>query len=729
MSDRLPAPWPRRFRWLGGSLTLLAALAIARWEIIDSPPYYDFALGLFTEANYLVETDFDYYRLRYFEKVGNDGGPRVYMISIAPTLLALLMKLVASTRVVLTIGHLATFASATALILGTFALLRPYAGVWPAAAGVALMATTPLVSTQFDMLGIDLPMTAAAVISILLATRNRLLAANAAALLAFAIKPTGIIAAGGLLLHELGRVLAGGNSSPRRARWRFASAAALTLGILLLELLAYRWSGLNQRLRELATGTGYLAAVLSLCPDQFAIAVISALGTIVYVQRARRRKGESEPRETSLPSDSGLLLVAWAMLGATVAAIVAYAGVYSVRYLLLGIPFLFVIFTLTVLARLKARTLAAATAALVVFNLANWNGYFFPDVSVFPRHCSRLERSHEYLADHRSNIAAVRLLEECCQSDFIVAGFPFPYYLSYPRLGYVSTPLRGYSINPFWGDRFPSVARLFDGMPSRLVFIRVDNAPYALAMANVPPPDGLDAILFDDNLKSPLVVYRKDTSRMAAEPDREEWLLSKLWLATNGGAPAALTAIQRAQLLDEQGYPRQAIQVLVRSGGHREFEGKVLLGMLLAKTGQRKEALEQLQAAARERPGDANVHLQLGTAWLAFGDVGHAQEAFERALELNPQFAEPHHRLGVMAIQAGQFGRAIEQLRRCVQLAPEDPLPHNTLGIALAKRGDWQAARREFLQALSLKPDFDEARRNLLGLEDEWKKRSHPAAR
>jgi hypothetical protein len=79
MSDRLPAPWPRRFRWLGGSLTLLAALAVARWDIIDSPPYYDFALGLFTEANYLVETDFDYYRLRYFEKVGNDGGPRVYM--------------------------------------------------------------------------------------------------------------------------------------------------------------------------------------------------------------------------------------------------------------------------------------------------------------------------------------------------------------------------------------------------------------------------------------------------------------------------------------------------------------------------------------------------------------------------------------------------------------------------------------------------------------------------
>ena len=70
------------------------AATAAYLGILSLPPYEDQAAGLWAEATYLIETDFDYQRLRTEEPqfVDGVGGRRSYLINLQPTLVALCLK-------------------------------------------------------------------------------------------------------------------------------------------------------------------------------------------------------------------------------------------------------------------------------------------------------------------------------------------------------------------------------------------------------------------------------------------------------------------------------------------------------------------------------------------------------------------------------------------------------------------------------------------------------------
>lgn len=708
-------------RWSAVTVLIVAMLVAARWEIVASPPYYDFALGVFTEANFLVDSGFDYRQLAYSEPTGNDGGPRVYLISVLPTILAFVMTLAPSTRAVLVVCHLFSFACASVLIVTLYALLRSLAGTAAALAAVAIMATSPLFSTQVDMLGIDLPMTTAAVVMIYLASRRRLLLASLAATAAFACKPSGLIVTAALLGYEFCLLGALAWRSGLRDRSVLTTIAAIvwTITLLTAQLLLYRWSNLSDRLEDLARASGYLGAVLSLCPDQCVIMVLATVGTLVAVARGLmcrwRPDVDSACSEHPQAIARALLLVAaWLVVAATVTSIVVYVRVYSVRYLLLALPFLYAILAVTVLRHLKSRALSLVATLAVAFNLANWNGAFFPRVNIFRRHCSALERSHEYLADHRSNIAAMRELEAKYADDAIVAGFPFPYYLSYPRLGYVSRPLHGYSINPFAGSAFPQVARLFDDPPARLTFIRVDNPNYVAGAIDLPPPAASDEILYDDRQLAPLLVYRRSVPQ-ALQADagaRNTWYLELLWRPASSDRQDLAKLLSRAQQLVKF-QPAAALEYLRLANAPDNFDVRMLRAQSLLAVGRSREAAAMYQAAAELHAEDANVQLQLGDAWLVVGDSDLARQAFEAAVRLDPQLPLAWQRLGLISLQAKQFGLAVDQLHRAIAAAPLDPVSHNALGIALANQQNWRGARAEFARAVELDPTLQDARGNL----------------
>src|SRR5579884_1039643 len=70
---------PLSVRFLLAALAAFATLAIWRYEVLWLPPYYETAMGLFREADFLAATDFDYLRLRFHEPPGNVGGAYAYM--------------------------------------------------------------------------------------------------------------------------------------------------------------------------------------------------------------------------------------------------------------------------------------------------------------------------------------------------------------------------------------------------------------------------------------------------------------------------------------------------------------------------------------------------------------------------------------------------------------------------------------------------------------------------
>ena len=91
----VPRAPQNRWTMLLAIVGVFLLLLVVRWEIVDSPPFFDYALGLWREAEFLARTNFNYYSLRYECAIGisEEGGPRCYLITVVPGLTAVLMRL------------------------------------------------------------------------------------------------------------------------------------------------------------------------------------------------------------------------------------------------------------------------------------------------------------------------------------------------------------------------------------------------------------------------------------------------------------------------------------------------------------------------------------------------------------------------------------------------------------------------------------------------------------
>jgi len=163
--------------------------------------------------------------------------------------------------------------------------------------------------------------------------------------------------------------------------------------------------------------------------------------------------------------------------------------------------------------------------------------------------------------------------------------------------------------------------------------------------------------------------------------------------------------------------------------------------------GRFPEAIKLLEQASRLRPADAAVHLGLGVALQAAGQIqsavgaynrcielktdhveawcrlatahqqlkqpDQAATAYQRALELAPAFAEAACNLGGILLELNRTPEAIEAFRRALAHKPQFPEAQNGLGIALKNEHQPTEAIAAFQQALALRPLYAEAWYNL----------------
>lgn len=229
-------------------------------------------------------------------------------------------------------------------------------------------------------------------------------------------------------------------------------------------------------------------------------------------------------------------------------ALAAFAACYNLlflpRYLVIAVPFIYLALCVLLVAP-SARTQPARMilASIVVLNLVNWNGILFPSLersierhfgiagASLAREGSLLERSHEYLPDHRANIAAARRLAEECAEQPIFAGLPFNYFLSFPALGYVSEPLRGYSIagyNPTFVG-FRRIEEVLIDPPRDPVFVSAGNSSYRFfSWFDVPLCGPGDHVVYRDDSPSPLVVFEKRWPSQLSVDDLRAWYRDRL---------------------------------------------------------------------------------------------------------------------------------------------------------------------------------------------------------
>jgi tetratricopeptide (TPR) repeat protein len=96
------------------------------------------------------------------------------------------------------------------------------------------------------------------------------------------------------------------------------------------------------------------------------------------------------------------------------------------------------------------------------------------------------------------------------------------------------------------------------------------------------------------------------------------------------------------------------------------------LAQVLIKNNLGAGVTELARLVALQQPREPEWYIQLGDAWLAFGDPVKAIAAYERATQLRPQSVRALQSLARALRVARQPSRSAEALQRAIQIAPSD---------------------------------------------------------
>jgi Flp pilus assembly protein TadD len=139
---------------------------------------------------------------------------------------------------------------------------------------------------------------------------------------------------------------------------------------------------------------------------------------------------------------------------------------------------------------------------------------------------------------------------------------------------------------------------------------------------------------------------------------------------------------------DTAGVPKAAL----------EFYNKAIE---LAKTGDRKGAIEQLQLAIAEHPNFMLAYNELGVQYLRLNEFEKADEALVGALKIQPEAFAPIMNRGIVLFSMRKYADAEPVLRKARSVKPDASVTHYFLGQALANLGKFDEAEKELATAIA----------------------------
>src|SRR5262245_17134463 len=124
----------------------------------------------------------------------------------------------------------------------------------------------------------------------------------------------------------------------------------------------------------------------------------------------------------------------------------------------------------------------------------------------------------------------------------------------------------------------------------------------------------------------------------------------------------------------------------------------------MAKTGD-----AQLQA---QKPAAATLQAKLnqGIALYRQGKLADAERCYGEILQRQPNHFAALHLLGVIACQTRRMERGVALIKKAIGLNPNIPEAHNNLGNGLRDLKRPAEALASYDKAITLRPDFAEAR-------------------
>ena len=137
--------------------------------------------------------------------------------------------------------------------------------------------------------------------------------------------------------------------------------------------------------------------------------------------------------------------------------------------------------------------------------------------------------------------------------------------------------------------------------------------------------------------------------------------------------------------LTEAGRAREAVAFLSPWLGRTDADLDLLnaLGMALAARGLRERRFRSWVAPADD-PTNTQMLVNIGTVFMAGGDLVHARQAFESALQIDPGLARAHNSLGVIAARQGHMARRSSAGSARWRSTPRTTRPSSTSAAAPA---------------------------------------------
>jgi tetratricopeptide (TPR) repeat protein len=146
-----------------------------------------------------------------------------------------------------------------------------------------------------------------------------------------------------------------------------------------------------------------------------------------------------------------------------------------------------------------------------------------------------------------------------------------------------------------------------------------------------------------------------------------------------------------------------------------------LLGLLELQSGRLEAGSQRIaaaiatleQAGLAPAPSHAALHLNLGNAYQAAGQLERAVASYRRALELDPACAPGYSNLGNVLQAQGDLASAVANYQTALRHNPDYPEAYFNLGNAYEGLGQLDLAIASFRAALRLRPDDPQAHNNL----------------
>jgi len=107
------------------------------------------------------------------------------------------------------------------------------------------------------------------------------------------------------------------------------------------------------------------------------------------------------------------------------------------------------------------------------------------------------------------------------------------------------------------------------------------------------------------------------------------------------------------------------------------------------RAGEQRQALQRLDQALAQRPGDAPLRFLQAVLLAETGQTAPAERLLERMTEEFPDLPEPYNNLAVLQAAGGQLDRARSLLETALRLDPAYRTAHENLGdvfVRLAQR-------------------------------------------